>query len=255
MPRPRRFAAPLLALAAGAGVPAIAGAADGTTAPAPPAAVLATADPPGWVDPFAADDGGRWEEDADLARPLDFAPGPADKAVAAPPTGAGRSVGGVQEVPEPAAARVSVGDLSGDAPAADGVPAEEPGRVTGLDLAAAALAPAVAPGFGDFCPVAVRDDVQLIAADDRFAYELDGVRWRFHSAVAKAAFRADPDRYRPVAGGRDVVLEAREGFRTLGRAELAVLYRGRLFLFRGPATRAAFAADPTAFVTAGAPGE
>ena len=97
----------------------------------------------------------------------------------------------------------------------------------------------------------MRDDAALVEADPAVYAERDGVRWHFASAVSRAAFEIDPDRYLPAVGGEDVVLRSEEGFRAAGRAELAVLYGGKLFLFRSARTRAAFAADPDAFVNVG----
>ena len=227
----------------------------GTTAP-PPGADR-RADPPGWVDPFA--DGGEEgetdaEADADLN--LAFDATAADLADAAPPTAARPSAVAPEAPAAPPQARVSLGDLTGEAPAAgpgepaaDGNAATEPIAAepsAGERLAAAALT----PGFGGFCPVAVRDAAELVDADPAVHHDHGGVRYHFATAAARVAFRADPGRYVPAVGGQDVVLRSEEGFRAAGRAELAVLYRGRLFLFRSAATRAAFATDPLRFVDA-----
>ena len=126
-----------------------------------------------------------------------------------------------------------------------------PGAARGAGMEASAVA--LPAAFGRFCPVAVRDARRLAAADPRVTTEFGGKTYQFASPVARAAFLLDPDRYLPVADGRDVVLAAAEGFAVPGRVEHAVLYGGRLFLFRSARTRDAFAADPARFVDADAP--
>ena len=121
--------------------------------------------------------------------------------------------------------------------------------------AVAASAEEVPPLFGRYCPVAVRDRHALVPADPAVTARYGGRAWRFASPVARAAFLLDPDRYRPVADGGDVVLAAAEGFTAPGRVEHAVLYGGRLFLFRGAETRDAFAADPDRFVNCDDPSD
>ena len=104
------------------------------------------------------------------------------------------------------------------------------------------------PAYGRFCPVSLRNGKRLVlaAADVTAAY--DDSDWHFADAAAKEAFEADPTRYLPVGGGRDVVLEALEGFRAPGRPDLCVIYRDRLYLFASARTRAAFVKEPKRFV-------
>ena len=172
-------------------------------------------------------------------------------------------------VPEPrGVVSLDLGDGDGTEPLMRDA---EPGGVTTALAAAPTLAapvadeaenepadePAVAlpPGpYGRYCPVAVRDGRALTPADPAVTLDRGGERWRFASPVARAAFALDPARYEPVAGGSDVVLAAAEGFAAPGRVEHAVLYGGRLFLFRSAATRDAFAADPDRFVNCDAAG-
>jgi hypothetical protein len=70
-----------------------------------------------------------------------------------------------------------------------------------------------------------------------------GVAWRFASEANRQAFLGDPEAFAPRLGGRDAAAAAR------GRAAdadpgLFVVRDGRLYLFRTPEGRAAFAADP-----------
>ncbi|NNJ26643.1 hypothetical protein [Alienimonas chondri] len=132
---------------------------------------------------------------------------------------------------------------AGAAPAAPVVRVAETAEAPHVELPAA---------FGRFCPVAVRDDRRLAEADPRVKTEFGGKTYRFSSPVARAAFLLDPNRYLPVADGEDVVLAAAEGFAVPGRVEHAVLYGGRLFLFRNLQTRDAFAQDPGRWVDADA---
>ncbi|QDT14550.1 hypothetical protein [Alienimonas californiensis] len=152
------------------------------------------------------------------------------------------------------------------APVSELAPAPEPqskpaaaARVAAAPPAAAAVPVVAAPAvelpaaFGQFCPVAVRDDRRLTEADPRVVTRFGGKTYKFSSPVARAAFLLDPERYLPVAEGEDVVLAAAEGFSVPGRVEHAVLYGGRLFLFRSPRTRDAFAENPDRWVNADGP--
>ena len=246
-----------------------------TVAPPP-----ATARPvPKWIDPFAAPPADPPDEKEPVAEPVVvvlFGDAPAAG------TAALNNLGGPEP---PAAGRASLSLTESETepePAGRAAfasePAPEPRGVVTLDLGGSdeiepptgAVVPTHAapaeekvepvivlpPGpYGRFCPVAVRDGRALTPADPAVTLDRGGERWRFASPVARAAFALDPARYEPVAGGADVVLAAAEGFAAPGRVEHAVLYGGRLFLFRSAATRDAFAADPDRFVNCDADGE
>ena len=235
---------------------------------------------PKWIDPFAAPPADEPKRDEPAAEPvvvvlfgdapaagtavLDDLSGPkppaAGRASLSPtesetePEPTGRAAFAAEPPPEPATEPRGVASLDlGDSEPPTGAVVPTP-AVPAEEEVEPAIAPPPGP-YGRFCPVAVRDGRALTLADPAVTLDRGGEVWRFASPVARAAFALDPARYEPVAGGADVVLAAAEGFAAPGRVEHAVLYGGRLFLFRGPATRDAFAADPDRFVNCDADGE
>ncbi len=70
-----------------------------------------------------------------------------------------------------------------------------------------------------------------------------GVAWRFASEANRQAFLGDPEAFAPRLGGRDAAAAAR-GRPADADPGLFLLRDGRLYLFRSPEGRAAFAADP-----------
>src|SRR5690606_36276956 len=63
-------------------------------------------------------------------------------------------------------------------------------------------------GFQGFCPVALRDRRELVDARPEFLAVHQGRTYELASAEAKARFEANPAKYAPMNGGRDVVLVA-----------------------------------------------
>jgi hypothetical protein len=72
-----------------------------------------------------------------------------------------------------------------------------------------------------------------------------GSAWRFDSAANLTAFRRDPAAFAPRIGGFDATAAA-EGRLVDAAAEIYAVRDGRLFLFRNPASRARFLAEPHA---------
>ncbi|MEN9555226.1 MAG: hypothetical protein RLZZ232_1512 [Planctomycetota bacterium] len=112
------------------------------------------------------------------------------------------------------------------------------------------LARADQTGFKGFCPVALRDQRQLVDADPELKAEFGLQTYTFSSAEAKAAFEANPTRYAPVAGGNDVVAEAADGVQKPGRLDYSLWYRDRLYLFESRENMAAFHQSPRKFAAA-----
>ena len=71
--------------------------------------------------------------------------------------------------------------------------------------------------------------------------------YTFSSTECRAAFEADPSRYAPAAGGRDVVLLVNSGEEQPGMLDYALWYRDRLYMFRSRETMAMFNQDPLRF--------
>jgi hypothetical protein len=70
-----------------------------------------------------------------------------------------------------------------------------------------------------------------------------GASWRFRNTGNRAAFAANPEVYMPRFGGHDPMALGR-GAATPGHPRLWQIVNGRLYLFHGPRTQAAFMASP-----------
>ncbi|QDT17891.1 hypothetical protein [Alienimonas californiensis] len=95
-----------------------------------------------------------------------------------------------------------------------------------------------------FCPVTLRDDRDLAEGDDHYTAEFEGVDYRFASAAARDKFVADPARYAPAAGGRDLVIASTGWGETVGSLAHAAWYKGRLYLFASRESMRRFVANP-----------
>ena len=102
-------------------------------------------------------------------------------------------------------------------------------------------------GFMGFCPVTLRDHKTLVDGSPEFTSTFGGERFEFASADAKAAFDADPLRYSPANGGRDIVLAAGR-IEVPGSLQHATYYKNKLYLFRSEQTCRLFEADPARYV-------
>ena len=111
------------------------------------------------------------------------------------------------------------------------------------------LARADQTGFKGFCPVALRDDQELVDSSDTFTSIFGLQTYVFSSAKAKAIFDNDPSRYAPAAGGNDVVVLVNSGEEQAGQLGYALWYRGRLYLFRSRETMTQFSNDPQRFAS------
>ncbi len=105
-----------------------------------------------------------------------------------------------------------------------------------------------ATGFKGFCPVELRDSLELVDATPQFDSEYGGQVYYFSSQQAREKFDRDPIRYVPAHGGCDVVKFVQEGSEEAGRLDYAVWYQDRLFLFSNRDTMLEFRATPESFV-------
>lgn len=105
-------------------------------------------------------------------------------------------------------------------------------------------------GFKGFCPVLLKDQRRLVEADAQFTTEHDGKVYTFSSREAKQAFDANPQKYAPAKGGKDVVRLAGGDNASEGSLEHAAWYRGKLFLFSSAETRREFIDAPSRFSVA-----
>lgn len=102
-------------------------------------------------------------------------------------------------------------------------------------------------GFKGFCPVALRDERELIDSREEFEAKFGLQTYQFSSPEAKAAFEANPSRYAPAAGGSDVVLLVNTAEEVAGALDFSLWYRDRLYMFRSRETQRLFSADPARY--------
>jgi YHS domain-containing protein len=99
-------------------------------------------------------------------------------------------------------------------------------------------------GMKGFCPVALREQRQLVDAVPVYSAIYQSKRYYFSSAEALAQFEQTPQKYAPVAGGADVVVQANSEQTVNGTLDFAVWYKDRLFLFSSPESAEAFSLNP-----------
>ncbi len=99
-------------------------------------------------------------------------------------------------------------------------------------------------GFKGFCPVALRNDRDLIDSREQFKAKFGLQTYYFSSHEAKSEFEANPARYAPAGGGNDVVLLVNTGEEAPGSLDFSLWYRDRLYMFRSRETQAMFSKDP-----------
>ncbi|MCA9036713.1 MAG: hypothetical protein KDA91_16380 [Planctomycetaceae bacterium] len=102
-------------------------------------------------------------------------------------------------------------------------------------------------GFKGFCPVELRDHRELVDAREEFTGTFGLQEYQFSSSRAKAAFEANPSRYAPAAGGRDIVLLVNTGEETEGMLDYSLWFRDRLYFFSSRETMNLFSENPARF--------
>jgi len=102
-------------------------------------------------------------------------------------------------------------------------------------------------GFLGFCPVMLRDEQQLVDGDDRFTERFGLKTYKFSSQVAADAFKANPAKYAPVAGGADVVALVNASDDSAGSIRHAMWFRDRLYMFHSQETKDLFYETPARF--------
>lgn len=102
-------------------------------------------------------------------------------------------------------------------------------------------------GFKGFCPVALRDQRQLVDAQPQIQSTFGLHTLTFSTDEARIAFEANPQRYAPVAGGIDTVVLSTRQEEVPGKLDFALWYRGRLHLFSSRETMASFLENPQQF--------
>ena len=101
-------------------------------------------------------------------------------------------------------------------------------------------------GLKGFCPVALREEQQLLNTQPEINLTYSGRVYLFSSVSAREKFQSDPKKFLPAANGMDVVLKSR---RRPGPGSLdhAVFYKGRLYLFASAESLRTFRADSATY--------
>lgn len=107
--------------------------------------------------------------------------------------------------------------------------------------------PAVTTALEGYCPVCIVMDKGWVKGDPNIASVIDGKRYLFPNADAKAAFDADPAKFIPAAGGDCVVCQVEKGRKAPGSVRFAATHQGRLYLFPSEEIKQAFLANPTKY--------
>lgn len=102
-------------------------------------------------------------------------------------------------------------------------------------------------GLRGICPVTLREERRVVTPQPGLVSEYEGRRYEFATPEAKAAFDADPGKYAPAFGGRDVVLTSAGATEAVGSLKHAGFYRERLYLFQTEDTCKAFHDAPRRF--------
>jgi len=100
-----------------------------------------------------------------------------------------------------------------------------------------------------FDPVAYFTNSKAAVGRPDLEFRFAGATWWFHNEGNRAEFMAHPEVYLPSFGGYDPMALTR-GVAVPGHPEVWLIIRQRLYLFRKPETRDAFAADSDEFITA-----
>lgn len=102
-------------------------------------------------------------------------------------------------------------------------------------------------GLKGICPVTLIEERRVVTPQPGLTTEFQGRSYSFATPQAKAAFEADPEKYAPAFGGRDVVLTAAGAIEAVGSLKHAGFYRERLYLFQSEDTCKAFYNAPRRF--------
>lgn len=101
-------------------------------------------------------------------------------------------------------------------------------------------------GLKGFCPVALRNDRELIRGKRLYAVIHNDREYQLSSTEAMIKFRQDPEKYLPVVEGKDTVqLEA--GDSRVGTLDYGAWYRGRLYLFANLDNLETFVSSPSTY--------
>jgi len=86
-------------------------------------------------------------------------------------------------------------------------------------------------GFKGFCPVAMRDQRELINSKSKFKAIFESRIYYLSTSDARDKFENNPEHYAPVHGGKDIVMLRDDEKKVQGSLDHAVWFRDRLYLF------------------------
>lgn len=150
----------------------------------------------------------------------------------------------VAQEPEQEKAEVQI-DVSPEHSISSGSEADRPSEedvVTMLPKNLEALA------LSEVCLVSLLEDKQLVRGSSEFTETYESETYVFATATAATRFRDHPRRYRPVAGGHDLVGLKSGELVELGSLQHAAWYRQRLYLFTTGEHLQTFASSPRTFL-------
>ncbi|GAB6187403.1 thioredoxin domain-containing protein [Thermopirellula anaerolimosa] len=101
-----------------------------------------------------------------------------------------------------------------------------------------------------YCPVSLMEKERWVLGNRRWGARHEGRTYLFAGPEEQQKFLADPERYAPVFGGRDVVKIVETGQLTDGRRDYGGWFAGRVYLFDSEDSYRKFSADPERYVRA-----
>ena len=101
-----------------------------------------------------------------------------------------------------------------------------------------------------YCPVSLMEKERWVLGNRRWGVRHEGRTYLFAGPEEQRKFLADPDRYAPVSGGRDIVKALEAGQWTDGRRDYGGWFAGRVYLFDSEESFRKFSADPERYVQA-----
>lgn len=104
-------------------------------------------------------------------------------------------------------------------------------------------------GTWKICLVTLFEEKRLVPAASEFSIEHQSQEFRFASAEAMEKFRANPQKYIPVAGGLDVVCVRNQKGVIQGSLNFALWYHHQLYLFSSQENADEFRRSPGKYVT------
>ncbi len=99
-----------------------------------------------------------------------------------------------------------------------------------------------------YCPVSLMEKERWVLGNRRWGVRHEGRTYLFAGPEEQQKFLADPERYAPVFGGRDIVKILETGELADGRRDYGGWFAGRVYLFDSEDSYRKFTADPERYV-------